>query len=155
MGTAWRACGAGGTGWVPSGSSTLGAVAALPLALPPLVGVLAFLFLYGESGMLPRALQAAFGLEAVPFAFGGIGAVLAVHVYVFYVYFYLFVGASLRCRDGFHDEEELDCLNPIIGQSVSKSNLYKVRNLITDSSYQQKGTAPKGGSFLFLGLAEP
>lgn len=78
---------------------TLGAVAALPLALPPLVGVLAFLFLYGESGMLPRALQAAFGLEAVPFAFGGVGAVLAVHVYVFYVYFYLFVGAALRDLD--------------------------------------------------------
>jgi len=78
---------------------TLGAVAALPLALPPLVGVLAFLFLYGESGMLPRALQAAFGLEAVPFSFGGVGAVLAVHVYVFYVYFYLFVGAALRDLD--------------------------------------------------------
>ena len=79
---------------------TLGAVAALPLALPPLVGVLAFLFLYGESGMLPRGLQAAFGLEAVPFAFGGVGAVLAVHVYVFYVYFYLFVGAALQDLDG-------------------------------------------------------
>lgn len=78
---------------------TLGAVAALPLALPPLVGVLAFLFLYGESGMLPRGLQAAFGLEEVPFAFGGVGAVLAVHVYVFYVYFYLFVGAALRDLD--------------------------------------------------------
>ena len=79
---------------------TLGAVAALPLALPPLVGVLAFLFLYGESGMLPRALQAAFGLDEVPFAFGGVGAVWAVHVYVFYVYFYLFVGAALRDLDG-------------------------------------------------------
>lgn len=79
---------------------TLGAVAALPLALPPLVGVLAFLFLYGESGMLPRGLQAAFGLDAVPFAFGGVGAVLAVHVYVFYVYFYLFVGAALADVDG-------------------------------------------------------
>ena len=78
---------------------TLGAVAALPLALPPLVGVLAFLFLYGESGMLPRGLQALLGLEAVPFAFGGVGAVLAVHVYVFYVYVYLFVGASLRGLD--------------------------------------------------------
>ena len=78
---------------------TLGAVAALPLALPPLVGVLAFLFLYGESGMLPRALQAAFGLDDVPFAFGGVSAVLAVHVYVYYVYFYLFVGAALRDLD--------------------------------------------------------
>ena len=78
---------------------TLGAVAALPLALPPLVGVLAFLFLYGESGMLPRALQLALGLEDVPFAFGGVAAVLLVHVYVFYVYFYLFVGAALRGLD--------------------------------------------------------
>lgn len=78
---------------------TLGVVAALPLALPPLVGVLAFLFLYGESGMLPRGLQAAFGLDAVPFAFGGVGAVWAVHTYVYYVYFYLFAGAALRDLD--------------------------------------------------------
>ena len=78
---------------------TLGAVAALPLALPPLVGVLAFLFLYGESGMLPRGVQALLGLDAVPFSFGGVAAVLAVHVYVFYVYVYLFVGAALRDLD--------------------------------------------------------
>lgn len=75
-------------------------VAALPLALPPLVGVLAFLFLYGESGMLPRTLQAALGLADVPFAFEGRGAVLAVHVYVFYVYVYLFVQSALRGIDG-------------------------------------------------------
>lgn len=79
---------------------TLAAVAALPLALPPLVGVLAFLFLYGESGMLPRGLQAALGLDGVPFAFGGTTAVVAVHVYVFYVYAYLFVGAALERLDG-------------------------------------------------------
>ena len=78
---------------------TLSAIAALPLALPPLVGVLAFLFLYGESGMLPRGLQAALGLEAVPFAFGGITAVLAVHIYVFYVYFFLFTSAALNDLD--------------------------------------------------------
>lgn len=78
----------------------LAAAAALPLALPPLVGVLAFLFLYGESGMLPRGLQALFGTAEVPFAFGGVGAVVAVHVYVFYVYVYLFVGAALRGVDG-------------------------------------------------------
>ena len=78
---------------------TLAAIAALPLALPPLVGVLAFLFLYGESGMLPRGLQAAFGLAEVPFAFGGITAVLAVHVYVFYVYFFLFASSALSDLD--------------------------------------------------------
>ncbi len=78
---------------------TLQVSAALPLALPPLVGVLAFLFLYGESGMLPRALQALFGLESVPFAFEGRSAVLIVHIYAFYVYFYLFVGAALTDID--------------------------------------------------------
>ena len=77
----------------------LQAVAAFPLALPPLVGVLAFLFLYGESGILPRSLQRLFGLDAVPFAFEGLWAVWLVHVYVFYVYFYLFVGAALRSVD--------------------------------------------------------
>lgn len=75
------------------------ALAALPLALPPLVGVLAFLFLYGESGILPRALQMLFGLDAPPFSFDGLGAVLAVHIYVFYVYFYLFVLAALHGLD--------------------------------------------------------
>jgi iron(III) transport system permease protein len=81
------------------GGRLLGVVAALPLALPPLVGVLAFLFLYGESGILPRGLQALLGLDAVPFAFEGRGAVLVVHVYSFYVYFYLFVSAALADLD--------------------------------------------------------
>ena len=75
-------------------------VAALPLALPPLVGVLAFLFLYGESGILPRGLKMMFGLDEVPFAFEGLWAVLFVHIYTMYVYFYLFVLAALRGIDG-------------------------------------------------------
>ncbi|NND71838.1 MAG: iron ABC transporter permease [Rhodothermales bacterium] len=78
----------------------LTSIAAVPIALPPLVGVLAFLFLYGESGILPRALQAFFSLESVPFAFDGFWAVLAVHVYTMYVYFYLFCNAALRAFDG-------------------------------------------------------
>ncbi len=77
----------------------LAALAALPLALPPLVGVLAFLFLYGESGILPRAVQAGLGLAEVPFALSGRGAVALVHVYSFYVYVYLFAGAALRDLD--------------------------------------------------------
>ena len=74
-------------------------VAAIPLALPPLVGVLAFLFLYGESGILPRVIQSVFSLESVPFAFSGLWAVWLVHVYSMYVYFFLFVGAALRRID--------------------------------------------------------
>jgi len=74
-------------------------LAVLPLALPPLVGVIAFLFLYGESGILPRSLQALFDLESVPFSFEGIVAIWVVHVYSMYVYFYLFVAAALRGVD--------------------------------------------------------
>ncbi|MBT8399973.1 MAG: iron ABC transporter permease [Rhodothermia bacterium] len=74
-------------------------VAVLPLALPPLVGVLAFLFLYGESGILPRALQSLFSMDQVPFSFDGLWAVWLVHVYTMYVYFYLFVGGALRAID--------------------------------------------------------
>ena len=77
----------------------LQAAAALPLALPPLVGVLAFLFLYGETGILPRALRDGLGLEAVPFGFSGRWAVGLVHVYAFYVYFFLFVTAALGDLD--------------------------------------------------------
>ncbi len=75
-------------------------VAAVPIALPPLVGVLAFLFLYGESGILPRSIQALFDLDSVPFAFDGLWAVWAVHVYSMYVYFYLFCTAAFRAFDG-------------------------------------------------------
>ncbi len=75
------------------------ALAAFPLALPPLVGVLAFAFLYGESGILPRGLQMLLGLDDVPFSFRGLGAVWLVHVYSLYVYFYLFVLAALRGVD--------------------------------------------------------
>lgn len=74
-------------------------LAVLPLALPPLVGVLAFLFLYGESGMLPRGLQTLFNLETIPFSFSGLWAVLLVHVYSMYVFFYLFCSAALKNVD--------------------------------------------------------
>ncbi|MFN3345617.1 MAG: ABC transporter permease [Chloroherpetonaceae bacterium] len=71
----------------------------LPIGLPPLIGVFAFQLLYSESGILPRAIQAAFGLSEVPFSFEGTWAVLFVHVYSFFVHFYLFVYASLSKVD--------------------------------------------------------
>lgn len=82
------------------GRSLFGALAALPVLLPPLVGVIAFLFLYGESGMLTRALQAALGLESPPWRLVGGPAILLVHAYTMYVYFYLFTVAGLARLDG-------------------------------------------------------
>ena len=77
--------------------SFLRRIAVLPIALPPLVGVVAFLFLYGESGILPRALKELLGLQKPLFYLEGFAAILVVHTYSFYVYFYLFV-SSLMIR---------------------------------------------------------
>jgi iron(III) transport system permease protein len=81
------------------GRRVLGAVVALPAVLPPLVGVIAFLFLYGESGFFARLVQAAFGLEEAPWRLQGAGAILLVHAYSMYVYFYLFTRAALLSLD--------------------------------------------------------
>jgi iron(III) transport system permease protein len=81
------------------GRKTLGSLVALPVVLPPLVGVIAFLFLYGESGFVARAIQALFGLEQAPWRLQGPGAILLVHAYSMYVYFYLFTRAGLAKLD--------------------------------------------------------
>jgi iron(III) transport system permease protein len=82
------------------GRRTLGSLIALPAVLPPFVGVLAFLFLYGESGFVARAVQSLFGLERSPWRLQGAGAILLVHAYSMYVYFYLFTRAGLAKLDG-------------------------------------------------------
>ncbi len=81
------------------GRKALGALIALPAVLPPFVGVIAFLFLYGESGFVSRALQHAVGLAQAPWRLQGAGAILLVHAYSMYVYFYLFARAGLARLD--------------------------------------------------------
>ncbi|HTT68633.1 MAG TPA: iron ABC transporter permease [Gemmatimonadales bacterium] len=81
------------------GRRALGALVALPAVLPPLVGVIAFLFLYGESGFASRAAQAVFGLDHAPWRLRGPAAILLVHAYSMYVYFYLFARAGLARID--------------------------------------------------------
>lgn len=81
------------------GRRIFAALASLPVLLPPLVGVIAFLFLYGESGILTRGLQMLLGLSEPPFSLRGIPAILWVHAYTMYVYFYLFVSAALKRLD--------------------------------------------------------
>ncbi|HEY7215071.1 MAG TPA: iron ABC transporter permease [Thermoanaerobaculia bacterium] len=81
------------------GRRLLGAVVALPVALPPLVGVIAFLFLYGESGFASRAVQSLLNLSQPPWRLAGPGAILLVHAYSMYVYFYLFTRAGLARLD--------------------------------------------------------
>ncbi|MEX0892261.1 MAG: iron ABC transporter permease [Gemmatimonadota bacterium] len=81
------------------GRRILGALVSLPVLLPPLVGVIAFLFLYGETGFLTRGLQELLGLAAPPWRLSGAGAILLVHAYTMYVYFYLFTSAALARLD--------------------------------------------------------
>jgi iron(III) transport system permease protein len=81
------------------GRRVLGALAAMPVLLPPLVGTLSFLFLYGESGFLTRGVQALLGMEEPPWRLSGAWAILLVHAYTMYVYFYLFTAAGLARLD--------------------------------------------------------
>jgi iron(III) transport system permease protein len=81
------------------GRRLLGTLVALPVVLPPLVGVLAFLFLYGESGVVARAVQALTRSTEPPWRLTGPGAILLVHAYTMFVYFYLFTRAGLARLD--------------------------------------------------------
>jgi iron(III) transport system permease protein len=81
------------------GRRILGALVALPAVLPPLVGVIAFLFLYGEGGFVGRVVAALLGTQQAPWRLQGWGAILLVHAYSMYVYFYLFARAGLAKVD--------------------------------------------------------
>ncbi len=82
------------------GGRALGGLLALPAVLPPLVGVVAFLFLYGETGFVSLLLMWVLRLEEPPWRLQGAGAILLVHAYSMYVYFYLLVRAALASLDG-------------------------------------------------------
>lgn len=81
------------------GRNILSVLLLVPMALPPLVGVLSFTFLYGESGIFPRALQALFHLDEVPFALKGVTGVIVVHTFTMYTYFYLTAQAAIKGLD--------------------------------------------------------
>lgn len=86
------------------GRRLLGALAAMPVLLPPLVGTLSFLFLYGETGFFTQGVRLLFGLERAPWRLSGAWAVLLVHAYTMYVYFYLFTAAGLARLDAGYAE---------------------------------------------------
>jgi iron(III) transport system permease protein len=81
------------------GGRVLGGLMALPAVLPPLVGVVAFLFLYGETGFVSLLLMRLLHLDEPLWRLEGAGAILLVHAYSMYVYFYLLVRAALVSLD--------------------------------------------------------
>jgi iron(III) transport system permease protein len=86
------------------GRRILRALASAPVLLPPLVGVISFLFLYGESGIISRSLQIALGLDRPWPRLTGIPAILFVHAYSMYVYFLMFTSAGLERVDASMEE---------------------------------------------------
>ncbi len=81
------------------GRRFVAAIVASPLLLPPLVGTIAFIFLFSESGIVTRAIVRAFALEGAPYRLRGFWAVLLFHVYTIYPYFFVFVSSALTRSD--------------------------------------------------------
>ncbi len=70
-----------------------------PMMIPGVITVIAFIQLYGESGLVTKALQMLLNLSSAPFTFKGFGAILFVIAYTQYVYFYLNVYVALKYLD--------------------------------------------------------
>ena len=70
-----------------------------PMMIPGVITVIAFIQLYGESGLVTKALQMLLNLPNPPFQFKGFGAILFVIAYTQYVYFYLNVYVALKYLD--------------------------------------------------------
>lgn len=79
------------------GRNLLAAFAYLPFTLPPMVGVISFYYLIGRDGFFPRAIEQFLGFEDA--ALPGLGAILLIHTYSFYVFFYAMVSAALEGMD--------------------------------------------------------
>lgn len=73
--------------------SFLSAGILLPMATPPIVGVIGFLFLVGDNGLLSQL----FGTHS--FRFEGWLAIITIHLFSFYPLFYLFSSARLKSMD--------------------------------------------------------
>lgn len=65
----------------------------LPISIPPMVGVMSFLFLLGENGLLSKL------LPPDSFSFDGWKAIIFIHLYSFYPLFFLFADTGFKNLD--------------------------------------------------------
>lgn len=70
-----------------------------PMMVPGVIIVIAYIQLYGESGLVTKSIQLLLGLKNSPFNFSGLGGISLVHAYTQYVYFYLNVSIALKYID--------------------------------------------------------
>ena len=71
----------------------------MPLILPGIVIVFAFVQLYGESGLITQSIKYLFNLEGTPYGFSGLTGILFVHAYTQYVYFYISIAVAIKHID--------------------------------------------------------
>lgn len=84
------------------GSRILAALAYLPFTLPPLVGVLSFYYLIGKDGFFTRFAEQVLGRPDM--VLPGPWAILLIHTYSFYVFFYAMAGPALASMDRYQLE---------------------------------------------------
>lgn len=70
-----------------------------PMMIPGVIIVISFIQLYGESGIITKAIQYALNLPNSPFQFQGLGAIIFVITFTQYVYFYLNIYVALKYVD--------------------------------------------------------
>ena len=84
------------------GSRILAALAYLPFTLPPLVGVLSFYYIIGRDGFIARFAEQVLGVPDV--VLPGAWAILLIHTYSFYVFFYAMVAPAMANIDRYQLE---------------------------------------------------
>lgn len=70
-----------------------------PVMVPGLIIVIAFIQLYGESGIITKSLEIIFNLDSIPFKFTGFWGILFVHAYTQYIYFFINVSVAIKHID--------------------------------------------------------
>ncbi|MCT4595329.1 MAG: iron ABC transporter permease [Anaeromicrobium sp.] len=70
-----------------------------PLMLPGIIIVIAFIQLYGESGMITKTVEILFKMNKGTYFFSGFLGILFVHAYTQYVYFFMNVSVAIKHID--------------------------------------------------------
>ncbi|GLI55053.1 iron ABC transporter permease [Propionigenium maris DSM 9537] len=71
----------------------------IPVMVPGVIIVIAFIQLYGESGIITKSIEKFFNLTDIPFRFTGFWGILFVHAYTQYIYFYMNVSIAIKHID--------------------------------------------------------
>ena len=72
----------------------------LPVMMPGIIIVFAFVQLYGESGLVTKTLESVLNLKDALYTFSGLPGILFVHALTQYVYSYITVSLAIKQIDG-------------------------------------------------------